>query len=86
MAMRVSIDQDLCTGDGLCEDVCATAFTVAGDGVAYVREDARYYGETRVFSGDRAEDAARVPEDWQAAAVEAAESCPGECIFIEVES
>ena len=85
MGMRVWIDHSECTGDGLCEDTCATAFTVGDDGVAYVREDARYFGETRVFgaAGDGAQ--ARVPDDWADAAIEAAETCPGECIFIETD-
>ena len=36
--MRVWIDQDLCTGDGLCEDHCADAFKLLEDGIAYVAE------------------------------------------------
>ena len=88
--MRVSIDQDLCTGDGLCEDVCAPTFTVADDGIAYVREDAKYFGRTTVLGWDSGtvgglEGQACVPEGWEAAVIEAAESCPGECIFIEVD-
>jgi ferredoxin len=87
MGMRVWIDHNECTGDGLCEDVCATAFTVGDDGVAYVREDAKYFGETRVFGADGADSPthARVPDDWADAAIEAADTCPGECIFVETD-
>ena len=43
--MRVWIDQDLCTGDGLCEDHCADAFKLLEDGIAYVDDVQleRYY-------------------------------------------
>ena len=33
--MRVWIDQDLCTGDGLCEDHCPEVFTLLEDGIAW---------------------------------------------------
>ena len=47
--MKVWTDQDLCTGDGLFEEIAPSVFTLLDDGLAY----------------------------------EAAEECPGECIFIE---
>jgi len=34
--MKVWIDQDLCTGDGLCEEICPSVFTLLDDGLAYV--------------------------------------------------
>ena len=52
MAMRVWIDHSECTGDGLCEETCSASFEVGRDGVAYVREDAAYSGDTRVFRPD----------------------------------
>ncbi len=36
--MRVWIDQDLCTGDGLCTDHCPEVFMLLDDGMSYVRE------------------------------------------------
>ena len=36
--MRVWIDQDLCTGDGLCVDRSPDVFTLLEDGIAYVVE------------------------------------------------
>ena len=36
--MKVWIDQDLCTGDGLCEEICPSVFTLLDDGLAYVKE------------------------------------------------
>ena len=36
--MKVWIDQDLCTGDGLCEEIAPDVFTLLDDGLAYVKE------------------------------------------------
>ena len=36
---KVWIDQDLCTGDGICTDHCPDVFVILEDGIAYVRED-----------------------------------------------
>jgi ferredoxin len=36
--MKVWIDQDLCTGDGLCEEICPSVFTLLDDGLAYVKD------------------------------------------------
>ena len=36
--MKVWIDQDLCTGDGLCEEIAPDVFTLLDDGLAYVIE------------------------------------------------
>ena len=38
--MKVWIDQDLCTGDGLCEEIAPAVFTLLDDGLAYVKEEA----------------------------------------------
>ena len=37
--MKVWIDQDLCTGDGLCEEICPSVFTLLDDGLAYVKHE-----------------------------------------------
>ncbi len=34
--MKVRIEHDLCTGDGICEEVCPEVFEVREDGLAYV--------------------------------------------------
>lgn len=77
-SFRVWIDQDLCTGDGLCVDVVPEVFTLLEDGIAYVCED----GEALNDPG-MAESQANVPEVHEKAVVRAALICPGECIFIE---
>jgi len=76
--MRVWIDQDLCTGDGLCEEICPSVFTLLDDGLAYVK-----VGADVKSSPGGAEGLAAVPTDMEDAVVEASEECPGECIFIE---
>ncbi len=77
--MRVWIDQDLCTGDGLCVDHCPSVFTLLEDGIAYVVEAGTVLNDPG-GSGSLAE----VPTRFERDVVESAEVCPGECIFIEV--
>ena len=38
--MKVWIDQDLCTGDGLCEEIAPDVFFALDDGLFYVKESA----------------------------------------------
>src|ERR1700756_4491434 len=76
--MKVWIDQDLCTGDGLCEEIAPAVFTLLDDGLAYVKED----GDVKSDPGGSAGMAA-VPGDLEEAVVEASEECPGGCFFIE---
>ena len=76
--MKVWIDQDLCTGDGLCEEIAPSVFTLLDDGLAYVKEG------DKVFSDPGGADGlADVPAGMEEATIESAEECPGECIFIE---
>ena len=76
--MKVWIDQDLCTGDGLCAEIAPDVFVMEDDGLAYVAE-----GGVRV-SGVGVDALASVPEGQVDAVIESAEDCPGECIYIEV--
>ena len=78
-SMKVWIDQDLCTGDGLCEEIEPEVFVMADDGLAYVKE-----GDKVFLDPGGAEGLAKVPSGHEEAVIEAAEECPGECIFIEV--
>lgn len=79
--MRVWIDQDLCTGDGLCVDHCPDVFVQMEDGIAYVAERGEPLHDPG-GSGSLAE----VPERDFAEVVLAADVCPGECIFIELDN
>lgn len=78
--MRVWIDQDLCTGDGLCVDHCPDVFVQLEDGIAYVVQD----GVTLNDPGSSGS-LAIVETKNQVDVVKAAEVCPGECIFIEMD-
>ncbi|MBA2336191.1 MAG: ferredoxin [Acidimicrobiia bacterium] len=80
--MKVWIDQDLCTGDGLCEEIAPDVFVLLDDGLAYVREGATIMAESK-GNAQGAAGMATIPESQLDIVVEAAEECPGECIFIE---
>jgi len=85
--MKVWIDQDLCTGDGLCVEICPPLFDMHDDGLAYVKE-ADWPGLTPEGHGEPTykmmAGMAIVPDKLLADCIEAADECPGECIFIEV--
>jgi ferredoxin len=78
--MRVWIDQDLCTGDGLCVDHCPEIFVLLEDGISYVHYDGW-------IGNDPGQDecAVTVPATHERSVINAAEDCPGECIFIEID-
>ncbi len=78
--MKVWIDQDLCTGDGLCEEICPEVFTLLDDGLAYVKEGDKVFNNPGGSAGQ-----ANFPDELTEAVIESAEECPGECIFIEVD-
>ena len=86
------IDPHECTGAGTCEQIAPEVFTADGDGTWCVKQEARFFGTTTVFDGKAApghgpvgrKGIAVVPHHLVAAVVEAAEQCPGECIYLEV--
>ena len=91
--IKVWIDQDLCTGDGLCVEICEPLFEMHDDGLAYVKEadwptlyskDGKTAQEEPIYQ--MAEGMADVPEPLLETAIEAAEECPGECIYLDVTS
>lgn len=79
--MRVWIDQDLCTGDGLCVDHCPEVFVLLEDGISYVTADGRPQNDP-----GGAGSMVRVPPALDRPVIEAAEDCPGECIFLELDA
>jgi ferredoxin len=89
--LMVWIDQDLCTGDGICSEICPDVFVGRDDGLWVVKEEASHFGATIVFDGvdgaghgpDGGKGVAQIPDSLIDSAVEAAEECPGECIMIE---
>jgi ferredoxin len=81
MGVRVWIDQDLCTGDGLCTDHCPEVFVLLEDGISYVIDPE--LGVQNDPGG--AESTAFVLPRFESAVVTAADDCPGECIFLELD-
>jgi ferredoxin len=77
--LKVWIDQDLCTGDGLCTDHAPSVFTLLEDGIAYVVED----GQVLHDPGGPSQLAVVSPAH-EDDVIHAAAECPGECIFIEL--
>lgn len=89
---RVWIDADACMGAGTCAQIVPEVFQARQDGTWAVKEDAAHFGKAVVFDGlagdghgpDGFEGQARVPDSLVDIVVEAAEECPGECIFVEL--
>lgn len=81
--MKVWIDQNLCTGDGLCVEIAPEVFVMRDDGLAYVKEGNNVYDGSSAELPSGAKGLANVAVGHCDAVIEAAEECPGECIFIE---
>ena len=85
--MKVWIDQGLCQGDGQCAEICPTVFFMHDDGLtyaSYVRaEGTSGLGPDRQPVLRRGRGVTEVPRAVEAAVLEAAEFCPGACIFVE---
>jgi ferredoxin len=73
--LRVRVDQDLCTGDGLCVQYAPEVFEFDVDGLAYVKND---QGEMQQAKGV----AVDVPAHLRLEVIDAAIECPGECIHL----
>jgi ferredoxin len=73
--LRVWIDQDLCTGDGLCVQYAPEVFEFDVDGLAYVKN-----GAGELLSASQAE--ADVPERLRLDVIDSAKECPGACIHV----
>jgi ferredoxin len=73
--LTVWVDQDLCTGDGLCVQYAPEVFEFDIDGLAYVKDDS---GELRQLPGERVD----VPVHLRLEVIDAAKECPGECIHV----
>lgn len=73
--LTVHIDQDLCTGDGLCVQYAPEVFEFDIDGLAYVKNEA---GELLAAPGARVD----VPPELRLDVIESAQKCPGDCIHV----
>ncbi|MGH3734372.1 MAG: ferredoxin [Micromonosporaceae bacterium] len=73
--LAVWIDQDLCTGDGLCVQYAPEVFEFDIDGLAYVKDaDGELLTDTGARTG--------VPAHLRLEVVDAARECPGDCIHV----
>ena len=73
--LEVWIDQDLCTGDGLCAQYAADVFELDIDGLAYVKDAT---GSLRTEPDSRV----AVPGDLVLNVIDSARECPGDCIHV----
>jgi len=73
--LRVWVDQDLCTGDGLCVQYAPEVFEFDVDGLAYVKDPD---GALQLAAGTRVD----VPENLRLEVIDAAKECPGDCIHV----
>lgn len=84
----VWIDRDACMGAGTCSQIEPNVFEARSDGTWTVKEEIPYFDRRMVFDGgdgpDGYEGRARIPEVLLESVLDAAEQCPGECIFVEV--
>lgn len=79
-ALEVWIDQDLCTGDGICAQYAPEVFELDIDGLAYVKGPAPDSGEAELRQ--QPGEAAPVPAALLGDVVDSVRECPGECIHV----
>ncbi|MFI6985386.1 ferredoxin [Embleya sp. NPDC050154] len=73
--LEVWIDQDLCTGDGICVQYAREVFELDIDGLAYVKGDD---DELRTEPGA----VVPVPAPLLVEVIDATRKCPGDCIHM----
>ncbi|HEY2044349.1 MAG TPA: ferredoxin [Jatrophihabitans sp.] len=73
--LEVWIEQDLCTGDGLCVQYAPEVFEFDVDGLAYVKDGS---GDLKLAAGERVE----VPSTLRLDVIDSAKECPGNCIHV----
>jgi ferredoxin len=76
--MKVWIDQDECTGSGLCELIEPSVFVIGAEGLAVVRD-----GDAVLPAGPAG--TVTVSPEIERQVEEASQACPGRCIRIESE-
>ena len=87
---KVRIEREVCTGSGDCARAVSDVFWLAADGLAMVKEETAYFGETQLFEDDdqgamQFTAWARVPQELEQRVELAASNCPGACIVVEHE-
>lgn len=79
--MRVSIEQDICTSCGLCEQIAPKTFYNASNGIAYVT-DKSHPVDMKKPTRNTMRETVEIPDDAVEATIEAAEECPVPCIYL----
>ncbi|MER6859240.1 ferredoxin [Streptomyces pilosus] len=74
-ALEVWIDQDLCTGDGICAQYAPEVFELDIDGLAYVKSP-----QDELLQEQGA--TTPVPLPLLTDVIDSAKECPGECIHV----
>lgn len=74
-ALEVWIDQELCTGDGICVQYAPEVFELDIDGLAYVKS-----ADDELLQSPGA--AAPVPLPLFQDVVDSVKDCPGDCIHV----
>lgn len=72
--IRVWIDQDECSGVGVCVDACPGLFAMQDDGLAYLRTTEGLVGSNQPVA---------IGDDLLESVIDAAEDCPQNCIYVE---
>jgi ferredoxin len=84
--VTVWIDPNECMGAGTCEQLVPEVFVARSDGLWAVKEAGEFFERERIFDGRLAPEgidgSARVPGELVEAVIDAAEQCPGECIYL----
>ncbi|MDB1089023.1 ferredoxin [Streptomyces sp. ACA25] len=78
--LEVWIDQDLCTGDGICAQYAPEVFELDIDGLAYVKPPVPAGEEADLLTAPGA--AAPVPLPLLRDVAASAKECPGDCIHV----
>ncbi|MFI8086846.1 ferredoxin [Streptomyces sp. NPDC086080] len=74
-ALEVWIDQDLCTGDGICAQYAPEVFELDIDGLAYVKSPQEELLQDKGATTP-------VPLPLLTDVIDSAKECPGECIHV----
>ncbi|WP_049567998.1 ferredoxin [Streptomyces sp. SBT349] len=78
--LEVWIDQDLCTGDGICAQYAPDVFELDIDGLAYVKPPTEPGAEADLLTAPGA--TAPVPLPLLRDVADSVKECPGQCIHV----
>ncbi|MDH3499794.1 MAG: ferredoxin [Acidimicrobiia bacterium] len=80
--MKLWIDQQLCTGNGICAEIAPSTIVML-DGLAYAADGQRVMAAAQ-GNPEGAAGIVAVPSGAEEDVLEAADVCPAECIYVEV--